>query len=152
MNYGTINKGKVSKTEGQVKKHRIQMDENEKEFLKGKLNNLKQDKLVISQHLEYKFIGYDMSVVSELPFRDNVKDLIIEYNETPMDNFTDRRVLLRSIESYKVNIKGKIQNCNICVVYSLVTNRIVTVYWNLVNDNHRSINWNRYSRDLKIIY
>ena len=151
MNYGTINKGKVSKTEGQIKKHYSQMTLKEKEFLKSKLNNLKREKLIVSDHLQRKFIGYDLSEVKNLPFKTEL-DMIIEYNERPMNSYMDRRILVRSKKIYDVRIGNKIEKCNLCVVYSIITNSIITIYWNKSNDNHTSINMNRYDKNLKIIY
>lgn len=82
---------------------------------------------------------------------------IIEYNERMFEDWTDKRVLIRSNEGYEVQIinkKAEIVNtekCNICLAASLIENKIVTAYWNLSSDNHLNVNMNKYNKDLKII-
>lgn len=150
MRYGEFKRGTISQTEGQIKKHYSQFTKEEYLFLKNKLQNLNKERIVESYHLSTKFIGYDIDVVKELPYKDDI--YIIEYNQTPTRDYIDRRILVRSKESYDVNIKGKIIKCNLCVVFSIVTNEIITIYWNKENDNHRTLNTTRYNKDLKIIY
>lgn len=150
MRYGEFKRGTINQTEGQIKKHYSQFSKEEYLFLKNKLQNLNKERIVESYHLSIKFIGYDIDVVKELPYKDDI--YIIEYNETPTRDYIDRRILVRSKESYDVNIKGKIIKCNLCVVFSIVTNEIITIYWNKENDNHRTLNTTRYNKDLKIIY
>lgn len=150
--YGKINIGKVKRTNKQVKKHYTQMTMIEKEFLKNKLHNLNKENIYVSKHLANKFIGYSLDIVKELPFRDDVIDLIIEFNSTPMNEYIDKRVLLRTNESYIVDINGVLEECNLCIVYSIINGKIITAYWNLNEDNHKTVNWNRYNENLEIIF
>jgi hypothetical protein len=38
-----------------------------------------------------------------------------------------------------------------CVVVEIATERIITIFWNHVKDNHRTIDMSRYNEDLDII-
>lgn len=63
---------------------------------------------------------------------------IIEYNT---EN-NDKRILLRG--------KQTINNNNICIVYSLKYNMIITVWLNHKNNNHNNLNQKLYNKNLKI--
>jgi hypothetical protein len=151
LRYGEFKKGIISKTEGQVKKHYSQMSKEELMFLQDRLHSLNINDIEVSDHLQNKFIDKGIEL-KQIPFIDNLIPLIIEYNETPTRGFLDRRVLIRTTEKYIVNIKGKNKICNLCVVYSIVSGKVVTAYYNEANDNHDSINMNRYNKNLKVIY
>lgn len=150
--YGEINIGAIKRTNKQIKKHYTQMTIEEKEFLKNKLYNLDKESIYVSKHLANKFIGYSLDIVKELPFKDNVMDLIIEFNSTPMNNYIDKRVLLRTNEIFDVYINGEFEECNLCVVYSIINSKVVTVYWNRFTDNHATVDMRRYNKDLEIIF
>lgn len=148
-NQGTIRIGRVRTTENQEKKHYTQMTNEELTYLKNKLHNMNKRNLVISTHARDKNEFNDADI-KQLPF-EVTNDMIIEFNRTEKRNFIDKRVTVRSKKVYDVNINGKIEKCNIIAVFSLTTNRVVTVFWNLASDMHESINMSRYNKDLKIL-
>jgi hypothetical protein len=125
------NIGTVKKTEGQIKKHHTQLTDNEKCRLKDKMIGLT---LTLSDHAKDK------------PFL-NLKHIescvrrftVIEFNHVFGKN--DNRVLIRSKESFIMN-DGKFYN--VCLVISLDKARIITVYYNLDNDKHETLDVRRY--------
>jgi hypothetical protein len=44
-------------------------------------------------------------------------------------------------------IKGK--HC--CIVFAPKRNTVVTTYFNSANDNHKTINWNAYDKNINVI-
>ena len=116
---------------------------------KNKLHNMNKRNLVISTHARDKNEFNDADI-KQLPF-EVTNDMIIEFNRTEKRNFIDKRVTVRSKKVYDVKINGEIEKCNLIAVFSLTTNRVVTVFWNLASDTHESINMSRYNKDLKIL-
>lgn len=152
MRKGIINKGFVKRTRMQQKKHYTQLSNDELDYLVNKLRELKN--IQPSWHLvEKKDILIKKLDVFKVINDKNLKDLIIEYNVTPnrFDGKDDRRVLLRSRESYNVNIGDKSLTCNLCFVISILKGEVITAYYNSVEDNHNSIDWTRYNKDLNVI-
>jgi hypothetical protein len=140
-------------TENQIKKHFTQMTKNEIEFLKMKINRIK-NYITVSTHLTNKCNKINILTCNDILNNDYE---IIEYNETANYNGIDKRVLIRSINSFDTifidtitNIKT-IEKCNICFVVSIVTGIIVTGYFNKCNDFHNTINFNRYNKNIVII-
>ena len=148
-NQGTIRIGRVRTTENQEKKHYTQMSNEELTYLKNKLHNLNKRNLIISTHARNKNEFNDTDI-KQLPF-EVTNDMIIEFNRTEKRGYIDKRVTVRSKKVYDVKINDKIEKCNIIAVFSLTTNRVVTVFWNLTTDKHESINMSRYNKDLKIL-
>lgn len=154
---GICNVGDVRKTEGQDKKHISQMTEAEKKYLKDKIKSIDRKDITLTRHLtnKRKTIGFKMKNIIEVLNEENVDELIVEYNETPTNGVIDKRVLLRGGKSYNVRFESEkgsfISPANICFVVSLENYRVVTVYWNKTKDSHKTMNWNRYNKDLKII-
>lgn len=154
---GIYNIGNVKKTKRQKKKHVSQMSETEKQYLKNKIKTIKTRDITVSKHIlnKKKDIGFKMENIFEILNEDKIENLIVEYNETQNDELIDKRVLLRGNKSYNVRFKSKegsfVSSANICFVISLNTYRIVTVYWNKSKDNHKTINWSRYDKNLDII-
>jgi len=151
---GEYNRGLIKRTKKQMKKHLMQMTNEELSFLEKKLKEINQ--LNYSYHVLNKEISFDKTDIEKMLKQENLKDLIIEYNETPTKDGLDRRVLLRGTEVKDVlytKENGETFNAlsNLCVVISLVSHRVITCYWNLANDNHNTIKWDRYNSDLKII-
>lgn len=146
-----INIGKIKKTPGQRKKHISQMTSNEISFLVYKIQHL--DKIIYSNHLLKKHITFNEKTILKTLKSSNLKNCIIEYNETPSKDFLDRRVLIRSEIAENVLINNNnYELCNLCFVLSIVSKKVITVYYNKSNDNHTSLNLNRYDNTLKIIY
>ena len=144
-------------TKQQIRKHYSQMSKIEKDYLLKSLKKLPLNKTKISTHLIKKLnfqVNKDILIYS---IENCGLENIIEYNERMFEGWTDKRVLIRSNEDYEVQIINKkteivnTEKCNICLVVSLIENKIVTAYWNLSSDNHLNVNMNKYNKDLKII-
>lgn len=145
-------KGVIKKTENQRKKHVKQMTRKEQWYLREQIKNLPNIKF--TKHA----LNNNVDVTIE-QIKNTIKEYnyIIEYNETT-DTYgkIDRRVLVRSSRVYKVDfhktdgsvIKG---NANLCFVISIDTGYIITIYYNFINDEHKTIDMRRYDKTLKII-
>ena len=122
------------------------------------LNNLHY--IQLSNHVRDKVeVSFSLRHIQELLESSNLENLISEVNvnfsNVNFPNDTDSvpddiRFLVRDSEAVYTTITNKRTGqvshipCNMCFVYSLTSNRLVTVYWNPANDNHDSIDWNRY--------
>ena len=73
---------------------------------------------------------------------------IIEYNRVR----DDIRLVISSYKTYSVNIDGKETTCimNICI--SVKHNKIITLWYNDILDTHKTINMERYNKELEIIF
>lgn len=152
---GTTNRGVQSETKNQIKKHIKDVSCTElREILDiVELNNLHY--IQLSNHVRGKVeVSFSLRHIQELLESNNLENLIIEVNANfPNDNDSvpdDIRILVRDSEVVYTTMTNKRTGqvsqipCNMCFVYSLTANRLVTVYWNPANDNHDSIDWNRY--------
>lgn len=152
---GTTNRGVQSETKNQIKKHIKDVSCTElREILDiVELNNLHY--IQLSNHVRDKVeVSFSLRHIQELLESNNLENLIIEVNVNfPNDNDSvpdDIRILVRDSEAVYTTMTNKRTGqvsqipCNMCFVYSLTSNRLVTVYWNPANDNHDSIDWNRY--------
>lgn len=148
----TISKGLVKKTVGQVKKCFEQMTYEEKQLLHKKVKTLDVNNVYISIHLKDKLQSEIKADVKGL-FNKTIesgKFKVLEYNVTN----GDKRVLVRSsIETEVLFYDGRFHyNAmgQMCFVISLLTNAIVTAYFNATWDGHRSLDISRYDANLKI--
>ena len=152
---GTTNRGVQSETKNQIKKHIKDVSCTElREILDiVELNNLHY--IQLSNHVRDKVeVSFSLRHIQELLESSNLENLIIEVNVNfSNDNDSDPediRILVRDSEAVYTTITNKRTGqvsqipCNMCFVYSLTSNRLITVYWNPANDNHDSIDWNRY--------
>lgn len=152
---GTTNRGVQSETKNQIKKHIKDISCTElREILDiVGLNNLHY--IQLSNHVRDKVeVSFSLRHIQELLESNNLENLIIEVNVNfSNDNDSDPediRILVRDSEAVYTTITNKRTGqvsqipCNMCFVYSLTSNRLITVYWNPANDNHDSIDWNRY--------
>lgn len=152
---GTTNRGVQSETKNQIKKHIKDVSCTElREILDiVELNNLHY--IQLSNHVRDKVeVSFSLRHIQELLESSNLENLIIEVNVNfPNVNESvpdDIRILVRDSEAVYTTITNKRTGqvsqipCNMCFVYSLTSNRLITVYWNPANDNHDSIDWNRY--------
>lgn len=73
---------------------------------------------------------------------------IIEYNYTRGNG----RILLESWKTFPVDIDGKTVNCVMKVVVEPKTGKIITVYYNSIDDTHATLNMKRYNKDLEVIF
>lgn len=152
---GTTNRGVQSETKNQIKKHIKDISCTElREILDiVELNNIHH--IQLSNHVRDKVeVSFSLRRIQELLESNNLENLIIEVNvnfSNVNDSVSDDiRILVRDSEAVYTTITNKRTGqisqipCNMCFVYSLTSNRLVTVYWNPANDNHDSIDWNRY--------
>lgn len=132
------------------------MTTEEKEYLSNELKKINLFNISLSYHVQHKNIEYNPNNIFKVLLSENIEQLIVEYNETTTNREKDCRVLLRSDFNVPTTIieynKVKLCDANLCFVISLQTKRIITVYFNIQSDNHNTINWNRYNKDLQIIY
>lgn len=152
---GTTNRGVQSETKNQIKKHIKDISCTElREILDiVELNNIHH--IQLSNHVRDKVeVSFSLRHIQELLESSNLENLIIEVNVNfPNDTDSvpdDIRILVRDSEAVYTTMTNKRTGqvsqipCNMCFVYSLTSNRLITVYWNPANDNHDSIDWNRY--------
>lgn len=149
---GRFRRGYVQKTKRQRKKHISQMTKLDIEIIQEHIRNLRS--LYASKHviekIKYDNLFFTSDMVVEVI--ENIDEQhIIEYNITRFRGRNDSRVLLRSDKVYPVSIIDKgVVYCNLCFVLSLDSGELVTVYWNDCNDNHQTINYERYDEQLVV--
>lgn len=136
----------TSETYRQYKIHRSQMSKIDLQILSKQIKQSVNRSTSISGHTEEKgFDCFNIDVFRKIILKRGLEDRIVEYSEKPTTNgvkkLVDKRVLIR--DSY-TNQK------DICFVYSLTKNIIVTAYWNDSKDNHDTLNWGRYKSNLYI--
>lgn len=138
-------KGIVSKTEGQEKKHYTQFTKAELRYLESRLRTIKD--VSLTRHARNKGITINKGDIQRVLRSKDIKNQIIEFNCTR----GDQRVLVRSRDIFDTIVDGVSHRCNICFIVSLKDGVIVTVYYDDVNDNHKTVDFSRYNKDLKII-
>ena len=144
---GELNKGIIRTTEGQVKKLYTQMTNEELEKCYIAINNVANKYWKISCHLKEKSsVTWSLKDVMET-IRDGAFD-IVEYNRVG----DDIRVMINSYKVYNVNIDGKETECTMKICLSVKHNKIVTLWYNDLLDNHKTINMNRYNKDLEVTF
>ena len=144
---GELNKGIVRTTEGQVKKLYSIMAPEEIEKCYVAINNIANKYWKISKHLKEKStVSWSLKDIMET-IRGGLFD-IIEYNRVK----DDIRLVISSYKTYTVNIDGKETTCimNICI--SVKHNKIITLWYNDILDDHKTINMERYNKDLEIVF
>lgn len=153
---GEINR-KCQKNLQQRKKHVEQMCFEEKMFLLERLDNMKKQNILLSNHIRNKkAVTFNKLQVEEALRMVCTKD-IVEYNEVDAPNYHDERLLIRSRPTYDIEVfdnktKKMIRcACQLCLVVSLLSGSLVTAYYNKVDDNHLTLNPKRYDVDLQII-
>lgn len=159
MYSGTTEKGFNRASKNQIKKHISQITDLEKELLTKRLKNIDLDSLELSEHLLSKLhTNFNEDIIKNILKDNDIIKKIIEFNinKDKKGNVYDCRILIRDNNIYKVNLlnyitgKEETHPANICFVYSLTFNRIITVYWNKSNDNHSTINMSQYKNiDIK---
>lgn len=138
--------GLVSVTEAQEKKHVSQMTKSEIRAIKNKLYSMNISKTRMSRHLTDKLDSGEITIYKKQMVRLLLNFELIEYNKTRGQS----RVLLRGLNEEDTIVDGVIKKSNLCIVWNLDTNNIVTAYWNCTNDNHNTIDFRRYNANLKI--
>lgn len=144
---GEIKKGTIRRTENQEKKYIKQFKGNDLEKCIIAINNMLHTKIYASYHLRKKSsVSYNMKVICSM-LKDGAYD-IIEYNYTRGNG----RILLESWKTFPVDIDGKTVNCVMKVVVEPKTGKIITVYYNSIDDTHATLNMKRYNKDLEVIF
>lgn len=151
-----IQRGRVKKTKGQVKKHVSQMSKEEIQYLARRVKLVSGSYKWTAHSLDSSRM-FNMLTVERLLNSPDLEKCIIEYNETPSKKrkgFIEKRVLLRSTFSKEVllNHKGtsSLEEANLCISIDIMTGVVVTAYWNKVTDNHKNIDMRRYNKTLRI--
>ena len=144
---GELNKGTVRTTENQVKKLYSQMTSEEIEKCYIAINNVANKYWKISTHLKEKTtVTWSLKDIMKT-IRDGAFD-IIEYNRTG----NDIRIVVNSYKTYSVDIDGKETKCTMKICLSIKHNKIVTLWYNDLLDNHKTINMKRYNKDLEVTF
>ena len=144
---GELKRGIIRTTEGQVKKLYTQMTNEEIEKCYSAINNCANRYWKISQHLKEKStVSWNLKDIMDT-IRGGLFD-IIEYNRVR----DDIRLVISSYKTYSVNIDGKETTCimNICI--SVKHNKIITLWYNDILDTHKTINMERYNKELEIVF
>lgn len=144
---GEIRKGTIRKTEGQEKKYVKQFKDDDYQRCIIAINNMLHQRIYASYHLRKKStVSYNMKTICNM-LKYGEFD-VIEYNYTRGNG----RILLESWETFPVDIDGKTVNCVMKVVVEPKTQKIITVWYNSVDDTHASLNMKRYNKDLEIVF
>ena len=144
---GEIKKGTIRKTEGQEKKYIKQFKDDDYQRCIIAINNMLHQRIYASSHLRKKSsVSYNMKVICTMLKR--VEFDIIEYNYTRGQG----RILVESWSTFPVEIDDKMTQCTMKVVVEPKTQKIITVWYNSVDDTHTSLNMKRYNKDLEIVF
>lgn len=148
---GEIKKGTVRKTNNQFKKFVTQFKGDDFEKCLIAINNTLHNRIYASSHLRRKSaVSYDMKEICNV-LKSGKYD-IIEYNYVQYPDHRDNRVVVKSWDSYNVNVDGKDTECNMIFVLSVTNNQIVTLWYNRVDDNHKTLNMSRYNKDIEVVF
>lgn len=144
---GELNKGTVRVTEGQQKKLYSQMTPEELERCYIAINNIANKYWKISTHLKEKTsVTWSLKDIMDT-IRTGSFD-IIEYNRIR----DDIRLIISSYKTYSVDINGRETTCIMNICLSVKYNKVVTIWYNDILDTHKTINMNRYNKDLEVIF
>lgn len=122
------------------KKHINQMTEEEKDFLLSYIKNIPADAW-----------SYNFYTENRIKERGGTKEFILEsiqigeLIEYHLRNGRNR-ILLRGKKAV-----SDVHPYVPCVVLELKTKKIITVYWNHIDDNHRTIKMENYNEELNVI-
>jgi len=155
MYTGNYKKGVIFRTENQIKKHREQMTLKELDLIRKIWLEIPPETLQYSSHYISKMGTAANDLIDKL-YKEGLQENIIEVNLTLYHHNYELRVLLRSLNPVLIKMKDcrtekwSIETCNLCVVLSLTHHKVITAYWNKINDSHNSIDWTRYNQTLNI--
>lgn len=148
---GEIRRGTVRKTNNQFKKFVTQFKGDDFEKCLIAINNTLHKKIYASSHLRRKSaVSYSMKEICDV-LKSGKYD-IIEYNYVQYSDYRDNRVVVKSWDSYNVNVDGKDTECNMIFVLSVTNNQIVTLWYNNVDDNHNTLNMKRYDKNIEVVF
>lgn len=148
---GEIKKGTVRKTSNQFKKFVTQFKGDDFEKCLIAINNTLHNRIYVSSHLRRKSaVSYDMKEICNV-LKSSKYD-IIEYNYVQYPDHRDNRVVVKSWDSYNVNVDGKDTECNMIFVLSVTNHQIVTLWYNSIDDDHKTLNMSRYNKNIEVIF
>lgn len=148
---GEIKKGTIRTTNNQFKKFITQFKGDDFEKCLIAINNTLHNRIYASSHLRRKSaVSYDMKEICDV-LKSGKYD-IIEYNYVLGNNGRDNRVVVKSWDSYQVDIDGKDTECNMIFVLSVTNNQIITIWYNDINDNHKTLNMSRYNKNIEVVF
>lgn len=153
MLVATYKRGQVSRTKGQRKWLAAEMSDDDRTQLAHDYDEsvVYSNKIVyMSGHLRDKIARGELSVPQDVVEQTlhSFSDSFIEYSVTERNGNQSRRVLLRNNDIIRqVNVRGQVQDANLCLVLDIDTCCMVTAYWNAANDHHDTLNRNRYEHD-----
>lgn len=126
-----------------MKKHISQMSEEEKDLLNERVADVDIPTVEVTKYtvnrIHQRFDDITLLDVAEVFLRHT----IIEYNT----NSGDQRILLRGTE----NVKDGKDKYNVCIVYSVRNNRLITAWLDHFLDNHKTLRIEEYTKDLDIL-
>ncbi|XWX33420.1 hypothetical protein KQUDLBSD_CDS0148 [Staphylococcus phage PG-2021_40] len=141
----------------QVKKHSKQMIKGEKYNCSVLAKQAFRHKGISkSPHLEQRMmekgISIDMSLIAETLLDNGLLHNILEYNETYVDGIFHQRVLIdiKGIHSYVCHKHGVEKRGKLKVVYDITNGKLVTAYYNSIDDNHLTLNLSNYEGSLVV--
>lgn len=132
-----------------MKKHSLQMTRAEKKYISKRLRKkrarVSQSNIVIGYHanqmiLERPRFNVDIPIIIETIKNSKFYEYKIIREG---DKIVDERVLLRSNKSY--------DGSNVVIVYSMKWNKVITVWFNSVDDNHETLDLSIYNEDMQIV-
>lgn len=148
---GEINRGTVRKTNNQFKKFVTQFKGDDFEKCLIAINNTLHDRIYASSHLRKKStVSYNMKDICSV-LKSGEFD-IIEYNYVQYPDHRDNRIVVKSWNSYLVEIDGEEQDCNMVFVLSVSNHQIVTLWYNSIDDDHDTLNMNRYDKNIEVVF
>ena len=148
---GEIKKGTVRKTNNQFKKFVTQFKGDDFEKCLIAINNTLHNRIYASSHLRRKSaVSYDMKEICNV-LKSGKYD-IIEYNYVQYLEHRDNRVVVKSWDSYQVNVEGKDTECNMIFVLSVTNHQIVTLWYNSIDDDHKTLNMSRYNKNIEVVF
>ena len=136
------------------------MDRDELEYLEKVVSHIDISHLSYSSHsLQKSNTDCPTNLVESLLASNNLLSSIIELNvnKNTTGNVYDVRILVRDKRKFKVRMldyntgREQIELANLCIVYSLTRNQVITAYWNKASDQHRTIKWDNYNKKLNIL-
>ena len=93
-------------------------------------------------------IEYLQKIIDRLKKEFTIEKNLLECNYNA-DGST--RILIKSHDTFKVEMENEIKECVICFVINLKNHHLATVYWNTVEFSKRIPNLKNYNRRLDIL-
>lgn len=148
---GEIKKGTIRTTTGQQKKYITQFKGDDYQRCIIAINNMLHQRIYASYHLRKKStVSYNMKDICSV-LKSGEFD-IIEYNYVQYPDHRDNRIVVKSWNSYLVEIDGKEQDCNMVFVLSVSNHQIVTLWYNSIDDDHDTLNISRYDKNIEVVF